>query len=261
MNIPRFLTAFAALVLTAAVVRADDGFVDIFNGKNLQGWVVEGGKSSRQGDREVPIWSVKNGLLTATGAKYGFLRYDRVYKDFIAHAEYRLSKNCNSGFGIRTVKFTGKIDTAPSHAAYEVQVLADSGKKPTEHSSGSLYRYVAPKVNATRPAGQWNIIDIECRGPKIHIVLNGQVIQDVDQSTIDEIKDKPLSGYFCLQSHTNKIEFRKVQIKELKFHDLSWLPPPRLDCESPGGTEANSQGRKPLGRECARDLVALKGRK
>ena len=73
----------------------------------------------------------------------------------------------------------------------------------------------APKVNATRPAGEWNSIDIECRGPKIHIVLNGQVIQDIDQSTIDEIKDKPLSGYFCLQSHTKQIEFRKVQLKEL----------------------------------------------
>ena len=41
------------------------------------------------------------------------------------------------------------------------------------------------------------------------------MIQDIDQTTIDEIKDKPLSGYFCLQSHTKKIEFRKVQLKEL----------------------------------------------
>ncbi len=136
-------------------------------------------------------------------------------KDFVVHVEYRLSKGCNSGFGIRTVKYNGKAATRPSFAGHEIQVLADSGKKPTPHSSGSLYRYVAPKVNATRPAGEWNSIDIECRGTKIHIVLNGQVIQDVDQTTIDEIKDKPLSGYFCLQSHTRKIEFRKVQLKEL----------------------------------------------
>jgi hypothetical protein len=126
-----------------------------------------------------------------------------------------MSKKCNSGFGIRTVKYTGKTATRPSRAAYEVQVLADAGKKPDIHSSGSLYLHIAPKVNSSLPAGEWNMIDIECRGPKIHIVLNGKVIQDVDQSAIDEIKDKPLSGYFSLQSHSNMIEFRKVQIKEI----------------------------------------------
>jgi hypothetical protein len=219
MNTFRICVAVATLVVGVSVNEAsvaDDGFVDIFNGKDLHGWVVEGGKTSREDDRDVPIWSVQDGILTATGAKYGFLRYDeKVLKDFIVHAEYRLSKGCNSGFGIRTVKYNGKAATRPSFAGYEVQVLADSGKKPSIHSSGSLYRYVAPKVNATRPAGEWNSIDIECRGPKIQILLNGQVIQDVDQTTIDDIKGKPLSGYFCLQSHTKKIEFRKVQLKEL----------------------------------------------
>ena len=219
MNSLRFSVPMTVLVVGFFLPRAsgaEDGFVNIFNGKDLHGWVVEGGKSSLEDGHQVPVWSVKDGLLVATGAKYGFLRYnEKVLKDFVVHAEYRLSKGCNSGFGIRTVKYNGKAATRPSFAAYEVQVLADSGKKPTIHSSGSLYRYVAPKVNATRPAGEWNSIDIECRGPKIHIVLNGQVIQDVDQTTIDEIKDKPLSGYFCLQSHTKKVEFRKVQLKEL----------------------------------------------
>jgi hypothetical protein len=209
-----FFAATACLVIVSTA-QAAEGLVDIFNGKDLKGWVVEGGKSSRQGDREVPIWSVKDGLLVATGAKYGFLRYDHVYKDFAVHAEYRLAKGANSGFGIRTIKFTGPIETAPSHAAYEVQVLEDAGKKTDVHSSGALYGYIAPKLNATRPAGEWNTIDIECRGPKIRVVLNGKVVQDVDQSKIAAIKDKPLSGYFSLQSHTKKIEFRKVQIKEL----------------------------------------------
>jgi hypothetical protein len=215
MTLLRF-TVFAAFLCSveAAAPAAEERFTDIFNGKDIQGWVVEGGKTSRQGDREVPVWSVKDGLLVATGAKYGFLRYDRPLKDFVVHVEYRLSKGCNSGFGIRTVKFTGKSETRPSFAAYEIQVLDDSGKKPSAHSSGSLYRYKAAEVNATRPAGQWNSIDIECRGPKIHIVLNDKVIQDVDQTTIEELKDKPLSGYFCLQSHSKKIEFRKVQLKE-----------------------------------------------
>ena len=215
----RIFAGVASIIFGVALTQASaagDGFVDIFNGKDLHGWVVDGEKTSQQVDGETPIWSVKKGLLVATGAKYDWLRYnEKVLKDFAVHVEYRLSKGCNSGFGIRSCKYTGKRDTRPSFAAYEVQVLDDSGKEPTIHSSGSLYRYIAPKVNATRPAGEWNSIDIECRGPKIHIVLNGQVIQDIDQSTIAEIKDKPLSGYFGLQSHSKKIEFRKVQLKEL----------------------------------------------
>ena len=58
-------------------------------------------------------------------------------------------------------------------------------------------------------------MEIECRGPKIRITLNGQVIQDVDQSTIDEIKGKPLAGYLCLQNHGKFIEFRKLHVKSL----------------------------------------------
>ena len=65
------------------------------------------------------------------------------------------------------------------------------------------------------PAGEWNTVEIEYRGPKIRIVFNCKVIQDVDQSKIDDIKDKPLTGYFSLQSHSNKVEFRKARIKEL----------------------------------------------
>jgi hypothetical protein len=127
-------------------VVADDGFVDIFNGKDMRDWIVEGAKSSRQGDRDVPIGSVKGGLLVVTRAKYGFLRYDRIYKDFVVHIEYRMSKKCNGGFDIRTVKYAGNIATRRSHAAYEVQVLADAGKEPDIHSSGSLYLHLPPKI-------------------------------------------------------------------------------------------------------------------
>jgi len=203
------------LLWQAASAHAAEGSTDIFNGKDLSGWVVDGGKTYKEGNEEKPVWSVADGMIVCTGSKFGFLRYDKELKDFSVHVEYRMSKGCNSGIGIRTVKFTGPAKTRPSYASYEIQVLDDAGKQPGKGTSGSLYRYVAPKVNATKPAGEWNTIDIECRGPKIHVTLNGQVIQDVDQSTIAEIKSKPLAGYFCLQSHTKRIEFRNVRLKEL----------------------------------------------
>jgi 3-keto-disaccharide hydrolase len=128
-----------------------------------------------------------------------------------------MTPKCNSGIGIRTIPFDPKKNpaTRPSYAAYEVQLLDDAGKPPNNKSSGSLYRYVAPSANPVKPAPEWNEIDIECVGPRIKITINGQKIIDVDQSKIDEIKNKPLKGYVCLQNHGGRIEFRNVRIREL----------------------------------------------
>jgi len=75
--------------------------------------------------------------------------------------------------------------------------------------------YFAPKVNATKPAGEWNQVEITCRGPRIRITLGGQLIQDVDQSQHDATREKPLSGYISVQDHGHRIEFRNIRLKEL----------------------------------------------
>ena len=204
------------LALAAAPLpAAEEGFAELFNGKDLSGWVVEGQKDFQDKDEKRPVWSVEDGMIVCAGKGYGFLRYDKPLSDFVLHVEYRMSKGCNSGLGIRGVKYTGKSATRPSYAGYEIQILDDGGKTPGKGSGGSLYRHVAPKTNAHKPASQWNTIEIECRGPKIRITLNDQVIQDVDQSTVDEIENQPLSGYISLQNHGRRIEFRSVRVKEL----------------------------------------------
>lgn len=222
MDFPRLssVTAFAVILcgtslLRTSIASADEGFVEIFNGKDLTGWVVEGKKNYQQNDKEKPVWTVEDGLIVCAGKGYGFLRYDKELTDSIVRVEYRMSKGCNSGLGIRGVKFTGSAKTRPSFAGYEIQILDDAGRKPSRHSSGSLYRYVAPKVNATKPAPEWNVVEIECRGPKIRITTNGQTIHDLDQTTIEQTKNKPLSGYFSLQDHGKRIEFRNLRLKEL----------------------------------------------
>ena len=190
----------------------------MFNGKDLSGWVVEGASQSKPktGEKAEPIWSVRDGIIHCTGDGFGFIRYDKPVADFIFEVEYRMGPRANSGIGIRSGKFTGPAKTRPSYAAYEVQLLDDAGKPANKGSTGSLYRYVAPKLNATKPAGQWNQIRIECRGPRILIKLNGQTVQDLDQTTVAEIKDKPLSGYILLQSHTRPVDFRNPRVKVLK---------------------------------------------
>lgn len=207
--------AVLAFLCSARGAPGCDAMTAIFNGRDLDGWIVEGTAQYKDGEEEKPVWSVADGAIVCAGKGFGFLRYDRPLADFAVHLEYRMSNGCNSGVGIRTVKFTGPARTRPSYAGYEIQILDDAGRPPQQNSSGSLYRYVAPTANATKPAPEWNALEIECRGPRIKVTLNGQLIHDMDQSTIEGIKNKPLSGYFCLQNHGKRIEFRDIRLKEL----------------------------------------------
>src|SRR5271157_5140140 len=82
--------------------------------------------------------------------------YDRrTFADFVFHVEFRMAPGCNSGLGIRTRSFdlARSRATRPSFYGYEIQLFDDAGKPPTVHTSGSLYRYVAPRKKAILPAG------------------------------------------------------------------------------------------------------------
>jgi hypothetical protein len=221
-NSMRALTAVvaAALILFAIHAQhtnaADESFESVFNGEDLGGWVVEGTQNYGKGQRDVPVWTAEDDRIVCNGHGFGFLRYDRSLTDFVLKLEYRLNRGVNSGVGIRYEKFTGERKTRPSYAGYEIQLLDDAGKKPNKSSTASLYRYVAASADASKPAGEWNALTIECRGPRIRVTLNGKMVQDVDQSTIPEIADKPLRGHISLQNHGGKVAFRRIRIQELK---------------------------------------------
>jgi hypothetical protein len=218
----------AVLMLAVAIAPADsdDGFRDLFDGKTLDGWIVDGAKEYKAKDGTMhPNWHVENGILITEGrgtsrthGGLGFLRYNRELTNFRLKAECLLTPKANSGFCIRCRPYDLEKDatTRPSFVAYEVQFQDDHGKGPDAHCTGSLYRYVAPMKNAVKPPGEWNTIEIECIGPHIRVWINGEQVQDVDQSTVDKIKEKPLKGYIALQSHTSRAEFRNIKLKEIK---------------------------------------------
>lgn len=217
--------ALVTAVCTTSIGHAadTDGWAELFNGKDFTGWVIDGPKEYKDkadGNKMKPLWTVNDGLIRTSGAAFGFLRYDKEVSDFILHVEYRMvkEKDVNSGIGIRTCVYDAKNGTAsrPSFHSYEVQLLDDADKKPDAHSTGSLYRYVAPMKNAHKPAPEWNTVEIECVGPKIRINFNGTDTLVFDQSTDEKLKTKPLKGFVCLQSHSKQVEFKNVRMKVLK---------------------------------------------
>jgi hypothetical protein len=218
-------------VVAAAPSRADE-YRDLFNGKDFDGWVIEGPNEDRE---KQPVWAVKDGLIVCSGKVFGFLRYDRQkFGDFSVRVEYRFApptaanRRGNSGLGVRMGSFDPKRSslTRASYASYEIQLQDDAGRPANAHTTGSLYRYAAPTANPVKPAPEWNTVEVECVGPRIQVTVNGQKVLDADQTTLADIpgkpagapapKDKPLVGSVALQSHSGQVEFRKVQVREIK---------------------------------------------
>ena len=230
MSRPCFRLALLALVLILAPVTSADEVRELFDGKTLDGWTVEGPAKGKTGRT---MWTVEDGRIVCLGEGFGFLRYDRrQFSDFTLRVEYRFTPTPgaktqgNSGLGIRTGRFdvARSRETRPSYAAFEVQLLDDAGSPPSAHGTGSLYRYKSPTANPARPAPEWNSIEVECAGPRITIRLNGQTVLEAEQTELADVptkpagvaapKDKPRRGYVALQSHSGRVEFRKVQVFE-----------------------------------------------
>jgi Domain of Unknown Function (DUF1080) len=213
----RLAFAFLGLVIVSARARGEED-LRLFDGKTLDGWVAEGVSSASKDGKTTPVWTVADGMLHCAGSGFGFLRYNKKeFADFTFHVEFKMAPKCNSGLGVRTQAFDPKQSraTRPSIYSYEIQLIDDAGKAPDVHSSGSLYRYVAPSESALKPAGEWNTIEVTCIGPKIKVVLNDKTVVDTDQSKIEAIKNKPTKGYVCLQNHGGTIAFREVRVRDL----------------------------------------------
>ncbi|MBI3868686.1 MAG: DUF1080 domain-containing protein [Verrucomicrobia bacterium] len=175
----------------------------LFNGKDLQGWVsMFGGE-----------WTAADGVLTGrNGAQWttnpeksgSWLRTEREYGDFTLQLEYAINARGNSGVFIHSA-----LEKNPAFSGHEVQILDDHGQAPKKYTTGSLYDVVAPAKNMSKPAGEWNALQISCAGPHIEVVMNGEKI--VDYNT-----DRRTRGYIGLQNHdTNAVvRFRNIRVTE-----------------------------------------------
>lgn len=223
----RFLIAnglLAPVLLGPALVAhgedaADAGFMPLLIGNDLAGWMEEQHSFFREKHPNVTTWSVQDGVLHCDGSRgnTGFLRYGKQLGDFVLRLEFRLAGGCNSGVGLRSpVPYTTlKPNTLPSTLGYEFQIMDDAGQPISKKCTGAFYGQREPIANAARPAGEWNTLEIECRGPRIRATLNGVLVQDMDQTQVPALADRPLCGFLSLQNHGRNIDFRAIRLKEL----------------------------------------------
>jgi hypothetical protein len=238
----RFVSIIAVLFLVASWVQADAGdWINLLGAKPFEAWEPAGDDWQIVGDVELDpknprklngkpgdgvLWNGAKGSTRNLITKQKFI-------DVETHVEFLISKGSNSG-----VKMMG---------LYEIQILDSYGKKVLSGDDcGGIYplaeeqpRYhhidqgVPPKVNACKPAGEWQTLDITFKAPRfdangkkisharfVKVVLNGQVVHenvDVDFPTGSawRLRKEIPAGPLYLQADHGPVAFRNVKIRPL----------------------------------------------
>jgi hypothetical protein len=205
--------------------KPEDGWVNLFNGKDLDGWVQRGGKAR---------YKVEDNQIVGTTVPdtgNSFLCTRRDYGDFILELEFKVQAALNSGVQIRsqcfdearTVELGGKQYSIPAGRVHGYQVEID----PSERAwTGGIYDEGRrgwlqdlkenEKARKAFKAGEWNRFRIECRGDSIKTWLNDVPAADLKDSVTP-------AGFIALQVHgvgkredALEVRFRNLRLKELK---------------------------------------------
>ncbi len=169
----------------------------LLNGKDLTGW-----RLLKEADNG---WSVVDGILQnrvtkEKGKHFGNLRTDAEFEDFNLKTEVRTQEGSNSGIYLRGI--------------YEVQIMESFGKPLDSHHMGALYSRITPSVNAEKPIGEWQTLDITLVDRHLTVILNGKTIIDNQPvlgctggaMTSDEFKPGPI---YLQGDHTN-VDYRNM---------------------------------------------------
>ena len=218
---------FLTLIITATAFAGD--WVDLFDGKTLDGWTIQSGFAT---------YRVEDGAIvgtTAKGSPNSFLCTDKDYGDFILEFEIFLdSPELNSGVQFRSkvaphemvFLFADKDGNPKKRVIPKGRVFGYQAEIANNGSSGGVYDEARrafflqnvqsdPKASKAFKNDQWNKYRIECKGNSIKTFINGIACADFEDSLEFE-------GVIGLQVHgigdrkgPYSVRWRNIKIKEL----------------------------------------------
>lgn len=197
-----------------------EGFIALFNGKDLTNWqglIDVKRRAGLTGEQRVAEqakadekmrahWSAKDGILTFDG-KGDSLQTASDYGNFELYVDWRIQPKGDSGIYLR------------GNPQVQIWDVSEGGQNAV--GSGGLFNNKKnpskPMVVADKPTGQWNTFYIKMVGDKVTVKLNDQLV--VDNVPLENywFADQPLParGPIELQNHGNLLEFRSIYIKPL----------------------------------------------
>lgn len=202
-----------------------EGFVALFNGKDLTGWRGVGKSPLDNPEKRAAMtpeqlaearkvadesmrshWKVEDGALVFDG-KGESLATGKDYGDFELFVDWKILKDGDSGIYLR--------------GSPQVQIWDPANPSAKGHGSGGLYNNQknpsTPLVKADNPVGEWNTFYIKMVGERVTVKLNDKLV--VDNVVLENYwnREKPIypTGPIELQNHGNTLYFKNIYIKEL----------------------------------------------
>jgi hypothetical protein len=197
-------------------------FRDLFNGKDLTGWVNV--------NTDEDTWSVRDGMIICKGQPIGVMRTDKQYENFLLHIEWmHLEPGGNSGVFVWSNANPPEGKQLPD--GVEVQMLEldwvnlhkrDGKTPPVAYVHGELFgvggvetipdnprgRRSKSIENRCKGKGEWNTYDVVCVDGVVKLAVNGKFVNGISKSSQKK-------GYICLESEGKEIHFRNIKIMEL----------------------------------------------
>ncbi|UCD37430.1 MAG: DUF1080 domain-containing protein [Fidelibacterota bacterium] len=206
----KLILSLSLLTFVTLSCQREVGWVDLFNGENLDNWRITEGTAE---------FKVEDGMIIGVSrlnTPNTFLATDREYGDFILEYEARLDSGLNSGVQIRSLSTPEYEDGR----LYGHQVELDASARAwtagiyDERRRGWLYNLECnpPAKSAYKPEA-WNQFRVEAIGNSIRVWLNGV-------PTADIVDDKTASGLIALQVHSIKdqaLEGKMVRYRNIRI--------------------------------------------
>jgi hypothetical protein len=195
--------------------------IELFNGKDLTGWqqvlAAPDVKLSQ-------VWSVQDGILTCQGKPLGFLYRGPAVTNFRLVVEYRWPPGMDPGNSGIFSRITEPFKALPCTVECQLKhgsagdVLGLQGKpiaagqprffEVKKHAVAGDISGVAKMLDAEKPPGEWNRVEILAQGPRYQIWINGKLVNDAQGVSV-------VAGPIGLQSEGGMVQFRRVALTPL----------------------------------------------
>lgn len=182
----------------------------LFNGKDFKGWVFH------LRDPKVDpstVFTVRDGVINIKGEPFGYMRTKKSYSNYTLHVEWRYpSELSNSGVFVHT-----QTPDTIWPRCIENQLKAGNAGDYVLMNGATIKEQTDPKRivvakmadSNEKPVGEWNTIEITCKGNTIETRVNGLLQNKGTGLNVTK-------GSICLQSEGKTIEFRNVYLTKIK---------------------------------------------
>lgn len=186
-----------------------EGFVLLFNGKDLTGW-----------DGDPRFWSVREGAIVGSTDQHSperntFLIYKEPYADFVLKFDIKL-RNGNSGMQFRSTRLPDWVVTGYQADASEAGDKSAWGNLYDEGGQGRGLMHTSDegwlKAKGVVRVGDWNHYEVVAQGRRVILRLNGV-------ETLNQEVEKTESGVIAIQLHRGpamEVQVRNIKLKVLK---------------------------------------------